>query len=156
MRTHSDARHGSAAEGSGTEGRRFDSCRARREVFVHARRVARAEPLSAVRLGCQQRREAVVVLAAGRAALEVRAHARHDGVRVAARALELNLAVELLEALLAGQLRAGGSEQPGKQVGGSRAVVVAHERPPRVVDSSASPCSESRARSLRRASCRVL
>jgi hypothetical protein len=78
----------------------------------------------------EQRREAVVVLAAGRAALEVRPHARHRGVGVAAGELELDVAVELVEARLAGQLRVGRSEQPVKQVGGSRGVVVAHERPP--------------------------
>ncbi len=45
-----------------------------------------------------------MVLAAGRAAGEVLAHPRHGGVGVAAGELELDVAVELLEALLAGEL----------------------------------------------------
>ena len=49
---------------------------------------------------------------AGRAALEVGAHARDPVVGVRALKLELDVLVELLEALVAEQLGLGGAEQP--------------------------------------------
>jgi len=55
-----------------------------------------------------------VVLGARRAPLEVRLHAGDSGVGVPAGELDLHVTVELLEALLAGQLRAGRPEQPAE------------------------------------------
>ena len=63
-----------------------------------------------------QRDEALVVLLAGRAALEVGAHAGHGRVGVRAGQRELDVAVELLEALLAGQLGSGGAEESRRSV----------------------------------------
>ena len=57
-----------------------------------------------------QREQALVILAAGRAALEMRAHARHGGVGVHTGELGLHVAVELREALVAGELRPGRAE----------------------------------------------
>ena len=51
-----------------------------------------------------------MVFVAGRAAFEVRAHARDLLVRGGAVELELDVAVELVEALLARQLRTGRAE----------------------------------------------
>ena len=58
-----------------------------------------------------ERLEALVVLVAGGAARQVGVHAGDRAVRVLARHLELDVAVELLEALLAGELRPLGAEQ---------------------------------------------
>ena len=63
----------------------------------------------------QQRREARVLLAARGATLEVRSHPGHRGVGVAPRELELDVAVEPHEALVARQLRPGRPEQAGEQ-----------------------------------------
>ena len=52
-----------------------------------------------------------MVLIAGRAAFEVRVHARDLLVRGGAGELELDVAVEFVEALLAGQLRTGWAEE---------------------------------------------
>ena len=51
-----------------------------------------------------------MILLAGRAALEVGAHARHRRFGVGAGQRQLDVAVELLEALLAGQLGPGGPQ----------------------------------------------
>src|SRR6266540_2489273 len=59
----------------------------------------------------QERTQAVVLLAAGRAAVEVRAHPRDPSLRVAALELELDVFVEPLEALLAADVRTGRAEQ---------------------------------------------
>ena len=59
--------------------------------------------------------QAVVVFRAGGAALEVGAHARDRRVGVGAGELELDVAVELLEALLAAELRAAGAGQAREQ-----------------------------------------
>jgi hypothetical protein len=65
--------------------------------------------------------EAEVLLVAGLAALEVRAHAGDQlvGAAAALPELELDVAVELLEALLAAQLGAGRPEQASQGVVGS-------------------------------------
>ena len=52
--------------------------------------------------------EAVVVLVAGGASLEVRTHARDRLVRILAGKLQLDISIELLEALLAAQLGPSG------------------------------------------------
>jgi hypothetical protein len=70
--------------------------------------------------------------------------------------LELDVAVEVLEALLAGQLGAHRSQQSSEQVGGWRDVAVAHGVAPSRTESTASPSAASRALSLRRASWRGL
>jgi hypothetical protein len=64
------------------------------------------------RLGfrAHQRGEAFVVLVAGRAALEVRSHAGDARVGVAAGELELDVAVQVLEAFVARQLGARRTE----------------------------------------------
>ena len=59
----------------------------------------------------QQLAQAIVILGAGRAAMQVRAHPgnRRVGVGVGAGELELDVAVELVEALLTGELGSGRS-----------------------------------------------
>src|SRR5215211_455336 len=69
-----------------------------------------------LRLGRDQRPQARVVLPAGRAALEVSAHAGDRLVGAAARQLELDIPVELLEALLAADLGPSGAEQPANEL----------------------------------------
>ena len=67
-----------------------------------------------------------MLLATGRAALEVRPYAGDRDVGLASRELQLDVAIELLEAPLACQLLAGRAQQTGQQVGGSRKAVFAH------------------------------
>src|SRR5688500_3474339 len=93
-----------------------------------------ADPLAA-----EERAQALVLLATRGAAVEMRAQPGDRGVRVGAGELELDVAVELVEARLAADLGLGRTEQPG-----DRLVQVCH-----VV-------SSRWARSLRRASCSVL
>jgi hypothetical protein len=78
----------------------------------------------------QQCGEAVVVLATGGAAREVGSHARYSSVGVAARELKLDVAIEVFEALVAGQLRATRAEQPAEQIRGSTRSDVVHSVPP--------------------------
>src|SRR5581483_3465771 len=109
---------------------------------------------SAARLG--QGEQALVVGAAGLAALEVGAHARNQLVGWGARELELDVAVELREALLAAQLRSRRAERPPQRP----PVVSAHRAHPSSAAGSSSPSAKPsarrRRRSLRRASCSVL
>src|SRR3954451_6727934 len=95
--------------------------------------------------------QAVVVLVAGRAALQVGLHAGQHGVGVRAGELELDVLVEQLEARFAADLGVGGAQQLGDQLAGL--MVGAHVRlPVVVVVSGPSPASVSAVRSLRRAS----
>src|ERR1044072_9515383 len=55
--------------------------------------------------------QALVVLGAGRASLKVRVHARELAVRLRVLELGLDVAIELVEAMLAGQLGLARSEQ---------------------------------------------
>ena len=55
-----------------------------------------------------------MVLATGGASFEVRPHAGHGGSCVGVGDFELDVAVELREALLASELRLGRSEKPGE------------------------------------------
>src|SRR5204863_3007076 len=107
-------------------------------------------------LRADERGEAVVVLMARWAALEVRPHARDRRVRVSSGEPELDVSVEVLEALLAGQLRARRAQQSREQVGVWRDVAAAHGVAPSRTASTASPSAASRALSLRRASGTVL
>ena len=75
-------------------------------------------PASRPRLRVEQRDEALVVLVTGGAALEVGTHARERGVGLVPNEVELDKSIELLEALLAGQLLADWAQQTGKQGGG--------------------------------------
>src|SRR3954468_10415966 len=86
--------------------------------------------------------QALVILAAGRAAFEMRAHPGEELVGVIAGQLEVDVLVQQLEALVAADLGPIGAEQAGEQVAG----VGRHVGLP----------SESAARSLCRASCNVL
>jgi hypothetical protein len=85
----------------------------------------------------RERAQALVLLSAGGAALEVRAHAGDRAVRVAAGELQVDVLVEEVEAVVAADLGPVGAEQPDAVIAGHR------------VPSTAS-------RSLRRASCSVL
>jgi hypothetical protein len=91
--------------------------------------------------------EAAVLLVAGLAALEVRAHAGDKlvGARGAVLELDLDVAVELIEALLAGQLGLGGAQEASQDVVWSVGVL-----------GHAWPSACSRRRSLWRASWMVL
>src|SRR3954447_8244513 len=97
--------------------------------------------------------EAAEVLGAGGAALEVGLHAGDPRVGALACERQLDVAVELLEALLAGQLRGAGAEDPA-QDGVSFFVGLHASSSPSVPPRS--PRSASAARRLRRASCRFL
>src|SRR3712207_2079503 len=67
-------------------------------------------------LAADERAEALVLLAAGRAADQMGPQAGDRGVGVGARELELDVAVELLEALVAADLGLGRAEQPAKRL----------------------------------------
>src|SRR4051812_6976026 len=90
------------------------------------------------------------VLGAGGAAVEVGAHAGDPRVGGVADEAELDVAVELLEALLAGQLGSAGAEDPSQDGVGFAVGLHASSSPTR------KPRAASAARSLRRGSCRVL
>src|SRR5258708_208460 len=106
-------------------------------------------------LGVDEAQQALVVLVAGRAALEVGAHAGDLGVRVGAGGLQVDVAIELREALLAAQLRAGRPECTCQETIGVEVVPLLTHRPS-PPSSGSKPRSASARRSLRRASCSVL
>jgi hypothetical protein len=58
----------------------------------------------------QQLAQAVAILGARRAPLEVGTHSGDCCVRVGSAELELDVTIELIEALLTGQLRPGGTD----------------------------------------------
>src|SRR5690348_6381272 len=93
------------------------------------------------------------VLGAGGAAVEVGAHPRHPGVGGLAGEAQLDVAVELLEALLAGQLRGVLAEHPAQQ---RVAFLVARHHSSSPPVPTRKPRVASAARRLRRASCRFL
>ena len=95
-----------------------------------------------------------MILAAGRATLQMGAQAGYRGVGVGAGQLGLHVAVELFEALLAGQLGPGGAQQAPKQA--FALGVGAHAAPLSLPEPICSPCSDRLARSRRRASWSVL
>jgi hypothetical protein len=68
------------------------------------------------RFAADEGAEALVLLAAGGAAVEVGAQARECGVHVGARELELDVAVELLEAGIAPDFGLGRAEQAAQCV----------------------------------------
>src|SRR5205085_8136785 len=105
-------------------------------------------------LAADERAQALVLLAARGAAVEVRAQPGHRGVRVLAGELELDVPVELREALVAAELGPGGAEQPSErllQVGPFAHLVSSSSHV-----SSAVPESRRCLRSFWRASCSVL
>ena len=119
---------------------------------------AGAAPRVVPGVGEEEGPEGVPVLRAGRAALEVRAQPGHGGVRVAAGELELDVAVELVEALLAADLGPGRAEQARAS---RRSGVVRWRRVMAPSSRRGRRGSRPRAaselpRSLRRASCSVL
>jgi hypothetical protein len=63
-------------------------------------------------LAAHERAQALVLLATGGAAVQVGPQARDHGVGVAAGELQLDVAVELREALVAADLRSRRAEQP--------------------------------------------
>src|SRR5262245_60541598 len=77
---------------------------------------------------CDQLAQALVVLGAGRAALQMLAHTGQARVGVLTRELQLDVLVEQLEAVLAGHLVSGRPQKPGDQV--ATLVVCAHDRSP--------------------------
>src|SRR4029450_6357629 len=90
--------------------------------------------------------EALVVLPAGRAAGEVRPEAGQLGVRITPGELQFDVPVQVVEALVASDLRPGGTEQPAH---GRLQLGMFHQS----ITSSRGPSSS---RSFRLASCRVL
>src|SRR3954469_9068975 len=70
----------------------------------------------------EERGEAGVLLGAGGAAAEVRGHAGHGALGVGPGELEVDVAVQLVEADLAGDLRLPGAEQAVQHGGGWRVV----------------------------------
>src|SRR3954469_23167718 len=97
--------------------------------------------------------QAVEVLRAGGAALEVGLHAGDPRIGGLAGERQLDVAVELLEALLAGQLMGAGTEDPA-QDGAAFLLAFHHSSSPLVP--TRKPRWASASRSLRRASCRFL
>src|SRR3954468_19693507 len=93
------------------------------------------------------------ILGAGGAAVEVCAHAGDPRVGRLAGEAQLDVAVELLEALLAGQLRVRGAEDPSQDDVAFLVALHASSSPPAP---TRKPRSASAARRLRRASCRFL
>src|SRR5215218_6236737 len=93
------------------------------------------------------------VFGAGGAAVEVRAHTGNPRVGRGTGERHLDVAVELLEALLAGQLRGGGAKDPAQD---RIALVVAFHPSSSLSAPTWKPRAASAARSLRRASCRLL
>jgi hypothetical protein len=79
-------------------------------------------------VGRDELAKALVVLVAGRAALQVCAHARETGVSVLACEFEVDILVEQFEALVAGDLGLCGSEQAADQI--SVRVLGGHCSPP--------------------------
>src|SRR5262245_23814737 len=80
------------------------------------RRSSSRDAASAVAVVCDERPQALVLLAAGGAAFEVGAEAGELAVCVTPGELELDVPVELLEALVAADLRVGGSEQAAERL----------------------------------------
>jgi hypothetical protein len=89
-----------------------------------------------------------VVFVAGRAAFEVRAHTGDVFVGGCAGELELDIVVELVEALLASQLRSWGAEESREELL-IRVVGLGHEM------SSVSAAPRPRADNARRSFCRA-
>ena len=105
------------------------------------------------RLSADEREQAVVLLAAGRAPVQVRAEAGNGRIRVFTGQLELDVAIELLEARIAPDFRPGRPEQTTEcPVGMSLLHQVLSSRN----RSGESPQSSRCFRSFCRASCRVL
>src|SRR5262245_33022993 len=103
-------------------------------------------------LAADERAQALVLLAAGRAAGEMSAQPRDRRVGVCAGELQLDVAVELLEALVAADLRLGRPEQPPERLLQLRSL----RHVPSSSVSRESPSSSKCPLSFRRASCRVL
>ena len=97
--------------------------------------------------------QALVLLTARRAALEMGAQPRNRSVGIGARQLELDVAVELVEADLSADLLLGRAEQAAER--GLQIRTFGHRASPRC-SSSGNPESSRCVRSFRRASCRVL
>src|SRR4051794_6469909 len=93
--------------------------------------------------------QALVVLAAGRAARQMRRHARHPRIGRRPAELELDVRVELLEALVAAQLGRGRAERAREEL---VMAVLVHRLPSSQLASISKPRSASAARSFRRAS----
>src|SRR6478736_9086649 len=96
--------------------------------------------------------EAVVLLPAGRAALEMCAKPGDRRIRIGAGCLELDVAIELVEAGIATDLRLGRPEHAREHV---LHVAILHQSSSHA-PSTARPHSSRCPRSLRRASCSVL
>src|SRR5262249_51934593 len=75
-----------------------------------------ARDLAAPALGAHERAQAFVLLAAGRAAVEVCAKPRDLGVRVPACELELDVPVQVLEAVVAAELGPGRAQKPRQRL----------------------------------------
>jgi len=93
-----------------------------------------------------------VVIAAGWTACEVRARGRHRDVRADAGLFKLDVCIELIEALVASELSTGRAEHSPQLAAEITPRLFGHGTLPIVP----SPRSASVARSLRRASCKVL
>ena len=123
----------------------------RRQALPRLRRRSR-EPLESL-LAADERAQALVLLAAGGATLEMGAKPRDRGVRVLARQLELDVLVEEREALVAAHLGPARAEQPAERLleiwAFGHVASSSHS-------SRDSPCSSRWARSFRRASWSVL
>jgi hypothetical protein len=100
--------------------------------------------------------QAFTILGACRAALEVRTHARMRRLRVGAGELELDVAVEPREALLAADLGLGRTEDASRRAIWAIGLLRAHVGFRSSYPSILRPRVATLARSLFRASCRVL
>src|SRR5215211_9153577 len=112
-----------------------------------------ARPLESIPFLGDEVAEAAEVFGAGGTAFEVGVHAGDPRLGGLVGQGQLDVAVELLEALLAGQLRGPGAEDP-PQDRVAFAVVAHHSSSP--FAPTRKPRAASAPRSLRRASCRFL
>src|SRR5438045_7871800 len=102
----------------------------------------------------QERTQAVPILGTRRAAIQVGSHSGNRQIRVGANQLQLDVAIELLEALLASDLGPRRTEQaPDETIHALRSRRVHALSPSPPMDS---PRADSAARSFPRASCKVL
>src|SRR4051794_17822424 len=121
-------------------------------LYGAARRARLFERLERL-LAADERPQALVLLAAGGAAVEVSAEAGDGGVGVLPGELELDVAVEEVEALVAADLRLRRAEEPAERL---LQIGTVHRHLSSGWSSSANPRSCRSCRSFRRASCNVL
>src|SRR5205085_6143186 len=129
-----------------------DGIDARRPRGLRAPTLLRAGRLQRLLAG-DESAQALVLLAACRATGEVRAKPGHAGIGVGSGELQLDVAIEVVEALVAAELGLALPQEPGQRLLEIRAF---HHVPSSFVGSIATPRRARCRRSFARASCSVL